>query len=346
MRNPTGSVSAGLSPRVRGNRCKDGDDADDGGSIPACAGEPSCSPFGFSSTTVYPRVCGGTCYVAAQLVPGAGLSPRVRGNHPVADRHHYPDRSIPACAGEPRKMKTPAKAAKVYPRVCGGTPRCGGRAPRMPGLSPRVRGNHAFVQVDIPQQGSIPACAGEPIFLQIPQGDGRVYPRVCGGTGECRILILGGEGLSPRVRGNPVFQALQNGGNRSIPACAGEPLFTAGPPYPGPVYPRVCGGTGLMATVAVVMSGLSPRVRGNLGEAVNRASLDWSIPACAGEPFVSGGRLHNARVYPRVCGGTGNPGGRYRAVIGLSPRVRGNHMARRGKGTLRRSIPACAGEPT
>ena len=50
-------------------------------------------------------------------------------------------------------------------------------------------------------------------------------------------------------------------------------------------------------------------------------------------------------VYPRVCGGT-LPilliGG---AIIGLSPRVRGNPYVRHWHCDNERSIPACAGEP-
>ena len=51
------------------------------------------------------------------------------------------------------------------------------------------------------------------------------------------------DGLSPRVRGNhddPV-NAVQS--QRSIPACAGEPILVM--PYVARkrVYPRVCGGT-------------------------------------------------------------------------------------------------------
>ena len=37
-------------------------------------------PLAWSRVRVYPRVCGGTDAVAAGVVQGAGLSPRVRGN--------------------------------------------------------------------------------------------------------------------------------------------------------------------------------------------------------------------------------------------------------------------------
>ena len=52
--------SAGLSPRVRGNRRRRGHPLGYRGSIPACAGEP-CQLRGLTAhSKVYPRVCGGT----------------------------------------------------------------------------------------------------------------------------------------------------------------------------------------------------------------------------------------------------------------------------------------------
>ena len=70
-----------------------------------------------------------------------------------------------------------------------------------------------------------------------------VYPRVCGGTGLADALIDDAEGLSPRVRGNPIPSEpdLPIGG--SIPACAGEPRRRRLRTAPTSVYPRVCGGT-------------------------------------------------------------------------------------------------------
>ena len=51
------------------------------------------------------------------------------------------------------------------------------------------------------------------------------------------------------------------------------------------------------------------------------------------------------RVYPRVCGETAS-GWSIRAVhVGLSPRVRGNHVGQGGLADAGGSIPACAGKP-
>ena len=51
-----------------------------------------------------------------------------------------------------------------------------------------------------------------------------VYPRVCGGTDGLERVCQGGQGLSPRVRGNLVWRDVDIETIGSIPACAGEPV--------------------------------------------------------------------------------------------------------------------------
>ena len=104
----TPSESLGLSPRVRGNLGVRGNGRLVFGSIPACAGEPPSPLVLREILPVYPRVCGGTMLGAGISVDGSGLSPRVRGNRLLASRTNQPQRSIPACAGEP-----PAAAESV-----------------------------------------------------------------------------------------------------------------------------------------------------------------------------------------------------------------------------------------
>ena len=194
---------------------------------------------------------------------------------------------------------------RVYPRVCGGTLCIATGASSVVGL--------------------IPACAGEPVAPQRVAQGAEVYPRVCGGTGWRGGMTDRRPGLSPRVRGNLARRVLFDSGQRSIPACAGEPQAAAAAGVAGEVYPRVCGGTAKAIPEAHPMRGLSPRVRG--------------------EPELHRPHRRRPRVYPRVCGGTATYSRRRLVCLGLSPRVRGNpscppHWTARG-----RSIPACAGEP-
>ena len=69
------------------------------------------------------------------------LSPRVRGNRLAAECHAAHNGSIPARAGEPRRVAPVQTWQRVYPRACGGTSDRPTSAYEMVGLSPRVRGN-------------------------------------------------------------------------------------------------------------------------------------------------------------------------------------------------------------
>ena len=199
---------------------------------------------------VYPRVCGGTLAFSVCHSSHVGLSPRVRGNQVDAVRRASYLRSIPACAGEPLSRRATAGLPGVYPRVCGGTRRDVRSYGPSGGLSPRVRGNLDALNNTIKKRRSIPACAGEPQVIASCTVLTKVYPRVCGGTMdaiEARSIKLG---LSPRVRGNrlPSRAVIPYGG--SIPACAGEPTPLLNSRRWVAVYPRVCGGTTELLSIA------------------------------------------------------------------------------------------------
>ena len=216
-----------------------------------------------TTRTVYPRVCGGTELGRDRYLDIQGLSPRVRGNRPGDRNGPRAGRSIPACAGEPRSTSARLGWWGVYPRVCGGTPLPGGRCACPWGLSPRVRGNlldNSFRRIG---RRSIPACAGEPGPGRCARSSAGVYPRVCGGTMHAIVKTADGEGLSPRVRGNPHPGPDPPRAAGSIPACAGEPPIPVPISSCGTVYPRVCGGTFSDCLRDRVHQGLSPRVRGN-----------------------------------------------------------------------------------
>ena len=228
-----------------------------------------------------------------------------------------------------------------------------------------MRGNHGVPAGKATALRSIPACAGEPVDDAAVSARAAVYPRVCGGTASSISFATCVMGLSPRVRGNHFVTVYTIHRRRSIPACAGEPYRCIVYRRRTRVYPRVCGGTcartrqdvgqaGLSPRVRgtflphpqrLPQYGLSPRVRGNLFFGVHRDHSRRSIPACAGEPFHLMASRSAGAVYPRVCGGT-----LFTATIvplgaGLSPRVRGNRRVSTPPGQIRRSIPACAGEP-
>ena len=152
-----------------------------------------------------------------------------------------------------------------------------------------------------------------------------VYPRACGGTPLEQVSMSRVSGLSPRVRGKPAD------------------FISAGPLTR--VYPRACGGTSFRSSTNSRGPGLSPRVRGNQLISKNDGQWDGSIPARAGEPESRECDEAVDSVYPRACGGTLGGGLGVKRVVGLSPRVRGNHSGLVTTAHNPRSIPARAGEP-
>ena len=255
-----------------------------------------------------------------------GVSPRVRGKLQAERLAQPPQRSIPACAGEAGASGRALAMMRVYPRVCGGSHMRHPRLHLYRGLSPRVRGKPADAAQESTSQRSIPACAGEAVGNRTSSANGRVYPRVCGGSFSFSGHRFPPQGLSPRVRGKPGLGLQLDEAARSIPACAGEASVGRCVACRCRVYPRVCGGSSGRGAIADDAEGLSPRVRGKL--LLRR--LDYpprgSIPACAGEAphltHIAG--LH--KVYPRVCGGSCCSLCRVPMAIGLSPRVRGKQL--------------------
>ena len=209
-------------------------------------------------------MCGGAHRTLGLVCFEQGLSPRVRGSPWTGTTGCGRQGSIPACAGEPYPQGSSEPSGRVYPRVCGGAPCIFNFVNRALGLSPRVRGSRKPHLKPRVEEGSIPACAGEP-WAAVRSADGDlVYPRVCGGAEDSEGTQVDRTGLSPRVRGSPARRCPSRGRCGSIPACAGEPLKLDHSSPSAGVYPRVCGGASLSFQVSVVARGLSPRVRGSL----------------------------------------------------------------------------------
>ena len=110
-------------------------------------------------------------------------------------------------------------------------------------------------------------------------------------------------------------------------------------------YPRVCGATAFPVALLDVGSGLSPRVRGNLGLCVMLLGPLGPIPACAGQPESAAEARPQTRAYPRVCGATISSKNFPGIECGLSPRVRGNLKVSYRQRSRPGPIPACAGQP-
>ena len=165
-----------------------------------------------------------------------GLSPRVRGSPSLPFSTFLLTRSIPTCAGQPKRNAPRPIFSQVYPHVCGAAKSMLVQAGQPYGLSPRVRGSLRVGFIAYTFQRSIPTCAGQPIASAAFAFGIRVYPHVCGAAIYVLLYIVAGIGLSPRVRGSQCTGCISN---RSIPTCAGQPLdelMLGTPTYPSGEY--------------------------------------------------------------------------------------------------------------
>ncbi len=192
----------GLSPRARGNQIRAAMQERFRGTIPACAGEPDGRICVGRQLRDYPRVRGGTTHGWLTLHHHRGLSPRARGNQCPLGAAFCPHGTIPACAGEPCSRSPCRTCPGDYPRVRGGTKSLDDDLKGCKGLSPRARGNQGPPRGRAVSEGTIPACAGEPLSSSPRRTVTRDYPRVRGGTVPMSCKISCVTGLSPRARGN------------------------------------------------------------------------------------------------------------------------------------------------
>ncbi len=212
----------GSSPRVRGTPRRAKYRPHPSRFIPACAGNAPAMVYWPNCKAVHPRVCGERIDLGAQAGVITGSSPRVRGTRATADVRSPSARFIPACAGNANPIFRYHCAIPVHPRVCGERFPAAAQTRSRTGSSPRVRGTLHNPPTHPHLKRFIPACAGNAGEADCPQHCGSVHPRVCGERNLSRSLPTPAAGSSPRVRGTPLVCGLGNGGNRFIPACAGN----------------------------------------------------------------------------------------------------------------------------
>ena len=233
---------AGASPRLRGKRRGRPRASSSPRCIPAPAGETADGSQRRTTRAVHPRACGGNSKSRAQIAPGVGASPRLRGKL-SAKMVAAPDVGcIPAPAGETPVRALYAALSRVHPRACGGNGSGSAHPSGFHGASPRLRGKPARILRRRIHRRCIPAPAGETNQAFRRALFPWVHPRACGGNLNEAGVKAEIKGASPRLRGKlrrPVRAALRPG---CIPAPAGETTASSAGLTRLTVHPRACGG--------------------------------------------------------------------------------------------------------
>ena len=93
-------IRLGSSPRMRGKRTPAMPPSCSIRIIPAHAGQTLPSLFCCRFPSDHPRACGANLAVGVMIAPALGSSPRMRGKHYLVAYNDYPERIIPAHAGQ------------------------------------------------------------------------------------------------------------------------------------------------------------------------------------------------------------------------------------------------------
>ena len=112
-------ASDGSSPRLRGTREEGRVHADADRFIPAPAGNTAASLRFRPASTVHPRACGEHQQMNPLCIIITGSSPRLRGTLQARAGVQFPQRFIPAPAGNTGSRSSPYVYATVHPRACG-----------------------------------------------------------------------------------------------------------------------------------------------------------------------------------------------------------------------------------
>ena len=238
----SGWATGGLSPQVRGTREKGQRQRAAVRFIPAGAGNTQIHTRCRVMLTVYPRRCGEHRFDKPIPIPGAGLSPQVRGTLRHDTYQGEDHRFIPAGAGNTHRGPVYFECTSVYPRRCGEHQQISDSQGPEAGLSPQVRGTR------LRAWDGYAHCA--------------VYPRRCGEHSAMLTPCSVATGLSPQVRGTQILRIFGQGAHRFIPAGAGNTRSPFIPEDHATVYPRRCGEHNNECGGGLCECGLSPQVRG------------------------------------------------------------------------------------
>ena len=152
----------------------------------------------------------------------SGSSPRLRGTPATICTRCARSRFIPASAGNTTMLRESPGRKTVHPRVCGEHTSQQVVDAIATGSSPRLRGTRCPSDGCCSGLRFIPASAGNTEDLALAADQDSVHPRVCGEHTTRTAPSRCSSGSSPRLRGTLPRRPDARGGERFIPASAGN----------------------------------------------------------------------------------------------------------------------------
>ena len=269
----------------------------------------------------------------------SGSSTRTRGT----GRRRLRRRFIPAHAGNRELVAGQAHEIAVHPRARGEQARHCARVDEIEGSSPRTRGTGQRLGLPLRRPRFIPAHAGNSRSTFVAARAIAVHPRARGEQAHVGQLGTTALGSSPRTRGTGICQSFPARCRRFIPAHAGNSRSSTPSPALPAVHPRARGEQFWPFSPEAVSGGSSPRTRGTVDPLRPAALQHRFIPAHAGNSPSRRNARRNKPVHPRARGEQEGMRKTLADIAGSSPRTRGTVHIAGADITLRRFIPAHAG---
>ena len=213
---------------------------------------------------------------------GAGSSPRMRGTPKTAVFYDGSAGIIPAYAGNTSGYPSARPYARDHPRVCGEHLISCTFPRNASGSSPRMRGTRRFRKASTPNNGIIPAYAGNTRLAAWSAGCRGDHPRVCGEHVRNSIVSWCSSGSSPRMRGTRLATRPKTRSDGIIPAYAGNTSSSNRATVGTGDHPRVCGEHKGYSGKTSADTGSSPRMRGTHYDGDMVHAVAGIIPAYAG----------------------------------------------------------------
>ena len=311
--------------------------------IPASAGNRPHPRGGTKSHTVHPRERGEQEVGTHAHDAAAGSSPRARGTAVALSPGRLLPRFIPASAGNSEPVLIKGYHKTVHPRERGEQGQSDYLGVRVGGSSPRARGTVGRkARVFLPHR-FIPASAGNRARWWCGRSGSPVHPRERGEQIRATSFSKRDNGSSPRARGTGVHGRGARRVLRFIPASAGNRLALDRRRARTTVHPRERGEQLRGLGGGFAHHGSSPRARGTVLPGPSFPGEPRFIPASAGNRSRCISSRPLKPVHPRERGEQ-EVGVVFDAnLFGSSPRARGTDVSGQLCLTLRRFIPASAG---
>ena len=347
--NTTASAShspfaGGSSPRARGTLPEPNCRMLARRFIPARAGNtriPPARPHGTAGSS--PRARGTRLRPASCAAMADGSSPRARGTRHGRGLRRRPMPVHPRARGE--HCIAPARspcADPVHPRARGEHPQPLDQRSTIRGSSPRARGTPEAGAARQRSRRFIPARAGNTFAWLAFVSRIPVHPRARGEhapTSVSMVMVT----VHPRARGEHGDLRARHMVEHGSSPRAGNTRSRNTLAHPAPVHPRARGEHTLADLGERGIGGSSPRARGTLLHRWHDDLMFRFIPARAGNTARRTRSRSASAVHPRARGEHDGADYHVKHGGGSSPRARGTRDDHEERRTIRRFIPARAG---